>query len=206
MAIAPLLVDATSAIDLASKQLSTIIDAWLVNHKSSSTTIHAGKVTPRFLLEQGRKAPCAVVTSLGGESAKVGGGKMVRDVRRWMVFFIVAGNRSDRTQKLNLFVSEFTKLVHFCPWFDRVETPESLFTRWPEKGTVEDRSVYADSDERGSGHSIWYVAWDQEIDLGTAERYTGEPLEELVAVLGTSELPGTPNTEEVETEVGDPPA
>lgn len=204
MAIAPLLTDATSAIDLASKQIAEIIDAWLVNYKQAKTVVHAGKVTPRYLIEQGRRAPCAIVTSLGGESSKVGGGKMVRDKRRWMVFFIVAGTIADRTAKLDLFVSEFKKLVHFCPWFDRVETPESLFTRWPEHNTVEDNSVYTDADERGSGHSIWSVSWDQEIDLGTAEQYTGLPLEALVQITGTSEIPGEPNTEEIETEVPTP--
>lgn len=208
MAVLALQEGATSPLFAASEQIATVIDTWLANYKETKTRIHAGKVTPQFLFEQGLKAPWAAVTSLSGSTKKVGGGKGIISVRRWMVFFVVAGTLVDRTRKLDLFVSEFTKLVFVSPWYDRQQTPESRFTKWPDHDSVSDASLWTNDDERGSGHSVWTVEWDQEVDLGPAGEYVGEPwpsknLQPLALIEGTSIVPGEPNndTEAIKLEV-----
>lgn len=68
----------------------------------------------------------------------------------------------------------------------------TVFCKTPVAGTMRHRPLYKDPDEE-LGTTIWEIRWDQEIDLGTAQRMRTPAPDVLTTVLSTSTLPSTPN-------------
>jgi hypothetical protein len=194
----PLPLPPTSALLTARDQIIEVVDAW--GGWESETKGHAGRVTVDFLKRESGACPRAVLTVTKGKAVRVGGGKAVIDTATFQLFICVSGVLEDRAAEGLARAAEAERLVYRSPWSDTDETPDTVFNREPEGGSVGFAALYEDKDER-AGMSIWGVTWRQAVDLGPAGRTPdpiGEPLE---VISGTSVIPGEPNDDTIETEI-----
>jgi hypothetical protein len=188
---------ANAAFKVARDQIVEVIQDWGAAWWQTEVKGHAGRVTREYLIREGGLPPRAVVSVLDASSSKVGGGKMTVFNATWQLFIVLGGTIEDRTADGLTLAGEACRLVTVAPW---LEVDDSMFVKPPLGGSIRMRSLYADPDER-SGMTVWGLQWEQAIDLGSAGR-TPDPVgEALASIMGTSEVPGEPNTETVETEV-----
>jgi hypothetical protein len=164
------------------------VQAWMGTTAAHDTIGHAGKVSPEFIRQQAGMAPRSIITVLGGTTSRLGGRMAAQLLVNWAWFIIVRGIIEDRTAEALRWLDGAARFVYADVFTD---ARPDIFSRPPEAGSVEVRSLYTDGDER-TGYSVWSVTWEQEITLGPPGRPRPGDGALLLQILGTNTIDGNP--------------